>query len=144
LWIYDYLIFSQNERCWPDENREQVKSGIKDIQKLKKYTDKVGAELFVYLIPSGWAFPNENLIGKSAPGYFNLSKDAVVSQKGLALYMEHELRNIGVSFTDLEPVIKKLKGNSSEKWYFPVDGHWNESAHRALSKFLIKELHLKK
>ncbi len=139
LLIYDYLVFSQNVECWPSEHKQEVLSGIEDIKRAKKYLDKTGTQLHVLLIPPGWAFPNENLIGKSARGYFNLSQDSLVSQRGLASYLSKNLASEGVSFTDLEPVISTLKRDSSDAFYFPVDGHWTEKGHEAIANYLIKE-----
>ncbi len=141
LMIYDYLVFSQKVECWQDAHRAEVISGINDIRRAKAYLDEVGAELYVYLIPSGWAFPGENMIGKASAGYFNLAPGTLVSQQGLAAFMTQELNKLNINFTDLEPVIKKLR-NKGEEWYFPVDGHWTELAHERLASYLVRDLNI--
>ena len=58
--------------------------------------------------------------------------------------MKAKLEKQGISFTDLEPVIRELKNKDDKKWYFPVDGHFTKYAHKRLARYMIKELNITK
>jgi len=141
LGIYDYLTFRQKVECWSDSHRNQVASGISDIYKAKQYLDTIGVKLHVYLIPAPWSFSGETIIGKSIAG---LRYDDLLSHEGLGMFMQSELQKLSITFTDLEPVIFKLKMKNDGQWYFPMDGHFTAYAHKVLAKYMIRDLGISK
>lgn len=137
LTVFDYIVFSQDRRCWPVAHKKTVASAVEDIKKAKTYLDGAGASLHVFLIPPGWSFPGENVLGKATDDY-RLTPTSLVSQRGLAEALMTDLGSSGIGFTDLEPIIFHMKKSDSENWYFPVDGHWTPHTHEQIATFLVE------
>lgn len=135
--LADYLSFARDEACWPRPLRAAVDSATADIRRIADDLDSIGVELHVYLVPAGWAFDGETLVGKASPRHYAMAADVTVTQGGLARHLARALQ--GLRFTDLEPVIAGLKRGDNERWYFPVDGHWTAHAHRQLADWLLRQ-----
>ena len=46
----------------------------------------------------------------------------------------------GVNYIDMDPVFRDDYANFKKSFQFPTDGHWNEHAHKLVSKELLKEI----
>ena len=138
-WLLDYVLLSLPARCWPQPMLQGVDGAVADIALAYRHIAQIGGTMHVYLIPAGWAFDGENLVGKASLPWFGLEADATIGQSGVAIYMERALAQLDVPFTDLEPVIKKLKQDEPGQFYFPADGHWTPLAHRMLTPLVIRD-----
>lgn len=127
-----YIEFSLNHSCWRPDTIKAVRNTLDEIERIRKYVEKSQGNVTFFLVPPGWVYEGENLFGKTFwPWHMNA--DSLITFSGLAGFLESESP---VPFIDLEPVIRRLKTNDPEKWYFPHDGHWNAHAHKILSGFL--------
>jgi hypothetical protein len=133
--LLDYIYFARPRRCWPAAALASVDSAVGDIRRISEYLTSRGVTLTVLLIPAGWAFPGETLVGKAAPDYYGIAERVTVTQAGLAMELAAQLK--GIELIDLEPVIGELKRNDPALWYFPSDGHWTAHAQTELAKWLV-------
>ncbi|MGI9326706.1 MAG: alginate O-acetyltransferase AlgX-related protein [Pseudomonadales bacterium] len=134
--LYDYLAFARPSKCWSSVQREAVDNAINDIERIRTLLQARKVSLSIYLIPAGWAFPEENMVGKASPRFYGIQAQATITHAGLGNHLASRLRNL--DFVDLEPVIRQLKEEDSEHWYFPVDGHWTAHAQRRLATWLAE------
>jgi len=127
----DYVEFSFSSSCWPDETISAVDNAISDIENIVEFVETAGGRVNVFLIPAGFSFANEHMVGKK---HYNISPGTTITTDGLAEYLR---KNLSTHFVSLEKVIDTLKkDNITEKWYFPADGHWNKHAHNQLGIWL--------
>ncbi len=134
---YYYAQLARPYKCWSDDLKESAIFGLETLISLEAMAAQRGWDLRFYLIPAGWAFKDENLIGKSTNSYA-LANDVSFTQAGLVQFLKKGLQEEGVSISelfDLEKVIRKSK-KPGEQWYFPVDGHWTEFAQSELGSLL--------
>lgn len=141
--LKNYVEFSRPNNCWTEKTKNSVDYSMSIIQKIIKLAKARSINLHFYLIPAGWAFPEETMVGKGVePYYYNIDENVYITQKGLGNYLKESItifnQNDEDIFTDLEPVIRELKKNDDAKWYFPLDGHWTAHAHEKIAKFLLK------
>jgi hypothetical protein len=130
----DYLYFAFDPDCWSDETQQAVDNALEYTNRIVKFVHNRSGTVTVYLIPGGWSFHGECILGKQMPDY-NFAPDTIVTSLGLAKCMKKQIEG---NFVALEPVIKNLKRGDSEKWYFPQNGHWTPHAHSKLGHFLAK------
>ena len=84
------------------------------------------------MAPAGWAFKNENTIGRNNE-WFSIANDISVSQLGLKNRLKEDFAII-----DLEEILKSKKDiNQSDLFYFAKDGHWTENSHKIIGKTLL-------
>ena len=131
--LYDYIIFSKSYNCWPKKYLTYVNSGINSLKELKNNL-KENQQVKFFFISPGWSFKNENTIGKTLHPY-NLSMNSIISQKGLSDYLDTHLGII-----DTANIIKQVKKETLNKYYLPIDGHWNENSHYLIFKWIEKNL----
>lgn len=138
-WLLDYVLLSLPADCWPQAMVQGVDGAISDIEVAYQHISQMGGTMHVYLIPAGWAFDGENLVGKGARPWFGLAPDATIGQAGVADYMSRALAQQNVPFTDLEPIITGLKQEQAGSFYFPADGHWTPLTHRLLAPIIMQD-----
>lgn len=133
---YDYLVFAFDSACWPPGVREHVESAVSDLRKIKAAVEASHGKLRVLVVPSGWAFPGENIAGKET-NHYHLKENTLITTLPLASYLRGE---VGAPVIALEPVIRDMKRASSpgEKWFFNLDGHWTPYAHARLGEWLAR------
>ena len=131
-----YIVFAFNPRCWSPNIKRAVTSAVLDLEKICKMGKDNSWMVTVFLVPSGWSFPNEIDIGR-AMKYYGMSKDTVITTEGLFRYVRSRLQCETIS---LETVIRELqrKEERSKAWYFRLDGHWTPYAHEMLAKWLAE------
>ena len=61
--------------------------------------------------------------------------NSIISQKGLSDYLDTHLGII-----DTANIIKQVKKETLNKYYLPIDGHWNENSHYLIFKWIEKNL----
>ena len=130
--VHDYLSLSKHEDCWSKDIQESVELNINLLSEASKVVRSQGANFKIAFVPAGWAFPNQNTIGRKHSLY-NVPEGVSVSQVGLSDKL------IGKHFEVLD--LEKLLGKHTEKGanylYFPVDGHFTKDAHRIIGDYLI-------
>lgn len=138
-WLLDYVLLALPQDCWPEPMREGVDGAIDDVAAAYEHVRSLGGSMHVYLIPAGWAFENENMVGKAAMPQFGLAPDATVGQAGVARYIAEAPLQRGIPFDDLQPIIASLKAEKPGNYYFPADGHWTPLTHRLLAPRIMSD-----
>ena len=126
--MYDFYMLSMSSDCWDIDIKSSVKLNIDMLLSIKKNLEKKGATVNILLVPAGWAFKNENTIGRVASGFpVNLEVSNVT--------LINFIRSQGLEVDNLEIPIMKNK-NGENDMYYPVDGHWNSNAHKTIYKYI--------
>jgi len=127
----DCLEFSFHSSCWSGETIAAVDNAITDIKRMIEFVEAAEGKVNVFLVPAGFSFAGENMAGKK---HFKISPGTTITTDGLAEYLS---KNLPTRFVSLEKVIDTLKSDdSTERWYFAADGHWNRYAHGRLGMWL--------
>ena len=58
-------------------------------------------------------------------------------------YVTTKMADTSTEVVSMEKVIRNLKKKTTEKLYFPEDGHWNNNAHKLLGMWLAETFHKK-
>jgi hypothetical protein len=139
----DILMFSKHYSCWPDEFRQQVDMAVAATRKLAADFSADGdgeSHLHLYLIPPGWALPDQNTAGRVHPT-LGVDTSATISQIGLADYLQYN----GLKVMDLEPFLQErldsMKadcGRCENALYFEHDGHWTSLTNKLVAQELLQ------
>jgi hypothetical protein len=139
----DILMFSKHYSCWPDEFRQQVDMAVAATRKLADDFSADGdsaSHLHLYLIPPGWALPDQNTAGRVHPT-LGVDTSATISQIGLADYLQYK----GVTVMDLEPfLLEQLDameadcGRCENAFYLEHDGHWTALTNKLVAQELLQ------
>jgi SGNH hydrolase-like domain, acetyltransferase AlgX len=125
----DYLMLSQSSDCWSQFMIDSVDLNIAMLKRMKSKLEARGAIVHIMLVPAGWAFTNQNTVGRMA-GEFQFQTNTVVSHKGLFNYLQAQ----GL---DVDDLTEPLAGRGQNLMYFAVDGHWTQHAHRVIFTHLM-------
>ena len=102
--LYDNLVFSKNKSCWEKKYFNETDEIIKSLQRLENNL-KTNQRVLYFLVTPGWAYENENTIGKKMYGY-NLDQNILITQIGLSDYLKDKLKS---NFYDTEKFFADLK-----------------------------------
>lgn len=130
----DYLSFAFPSYCWSADQQAEVHATAEDLNRIVDLVDRVKGSVRVYVVPPGWSFLGENLIGKMA---YRIREKATITTLPLSQYLGTLVRAPVIS---LEPAIKGLKARYPGLFYFPRDGHWTPSAHRYIGRWLAARM----
>jgi hypothetical protein len=130
----DYLSFAFTPNCWEAEQRAEVHATAEDLNRIVDLIDRVNGSVRVYVVPPGWSFQGENLIGKMA---YRIRGKTTITTLPLSQYLGTLVR---VPVIPLEPVITEQKARHPGLFYFPNDGHWTPHGHRYLGRWLAENL----
>jgi hypothetical protein len=133
--VHDYLVLSKHNSCWNKNIRDSVDLNIKLLKEAELITNSKGGHFNLALISAGWAFPNQNTIGRKSKTY-NIPENVTVSQIGLVDKIEDE----GLTVISLEDILRPSASEGTNSLYFPVDGHFTPRAHEIIGDFLIEYL----
>jgi len=133
--VHDYLVLSKHESCWDQNIRDSVDLNVKLLKEAELITKSQGAYFNVALVSAGWAFPNQNTIGRKHKLY-NIPEDITVSQVGLV----DKLKDVGFNVIDLENLLQPHILEGTDSLYFPVDGHFTARTHQIIGDFLVEFL----
>lgn len=133
--VHDYLSLSKHEECWSRSIQESVKLNLDLLNEAAGIAVLQGASFKVALIPAGWAFTQQNTLGRRHPLY-NISEDVVVSQIGLSDKLSRE----GFDLLDLEELLRDYAVNGKNYLYFSADGHFTKNTHSIIGNHLISIL----
>ena len=128
----DYLMLDGPSDCWSPRMTESVDLNIAMLNQLKSKLEERGAVVHIMLVPAGWAFSDQNTVGRMARDY-EFPVGSVVSHNGLVNY----LHSHGLKIDDLTgPLSAGKRGENS--LYYAVDGHWTPHAHAVIFEHLMK------
>ena len=130
--VKDYVVFAFNNSCWPEEYIKSVNSGVSDLKNILNLAQEIEAKVNIFLIPAGWSFKDEK-VKNTYYAKLGIPEGLNFTSIPLAKYIQEKLKYKVLPF---ETVIKKLKEKHPRDWYFEVDGHWNEIAHKQLGYWL--------
>ncbi len=102
------------------------------MRKIKKSIEYRGGIAELYLVPAGWAFNNQNTVGRMT-GDYNFPYGISISQYKLSEYINSR----GVPIRDLTDVLKSAS-DKDDDLYFTVDGHWTSKAHNTIYKNIVR------
>ena len=133
--VSDYIYLSKSSKCWTDKIHRSVDYNIHLLKESRKIVENQKASFTVVLVPAGWAFQDENTVGR-ANEIYQVPSDITISQVGLSQY----LKKSKFQLLDLEILLQKYKTKKSDELYWAADGHWNEKAHKIIGKYLAEFL----
>jgi len=125
----DYVMLGESSDCWSQLMIDSVDLNLAMLKRFKSTLEARGAVVHILLVPAGWAFPDQNTVGRIANDY-EFQTGTVVSHKGLFKYLQaHGL--------DVDDLTAPLAGGGQNSMYFAVDGHWTPHAHRVIFAHLM-------
>ena len=135
--LYDNLVFSKNKSCWEKKYFNETDEIIKSLQRLENNL-KTNQRVLYFLVTPGWAYENENTIGKKMYGY-NLDQNILITQIGLSDYLKDKLKS---NFYDTEKFFTDLKKKYPEQnsLYLDTDGHWTKTSHFEIYNWIKTKL----
>ncbi len=134
--VYDYIVYTFQESCWPEQFVNEIEIGVDDLKKIDQLVREQGGTLNLFLIPPGWAIEGEALAVKNSP-YSNIHESTLITTKYIS---ELLARKSGLAVINLEAVLAMFKKESPEQLlYFPGDGHWTPAAHNKLAIWFAEE-----
>jgi hypothetical protein len=88
------------------------------------------------MVPAPFAWPEENVPGKTSPHY-GWPADHAVGQRGLEACIEARLAGAGVDYLPLRPAFERAKlADPGRLFFYERDGHWNAAGHRVVFEAL--------
>ena len=125
----DLVLFQSHSKCWPPEFLQSVIFSLNIAKSINLDLIEKGARVQFFMIPPGWAFPNQNTLGRTL-GDYSIQTGTVLDYSGLL-----EFAKDFVSIDDLTPVFYP-HSTSDDNLYFSVDGHLTEFGHTILASYL--------
>ena len=135
--MFDYLLLSQKSDCWYKDLMDSVNVNIMLLKSIQLRLEAKGATSEILLIPGGWAFNNQNSIGRSLKPTYDFPLGTKTSQASLVQYISDN----GVKITDSTTILEEAN-IGKDSLYFPVDGHWTKYAHKVIFDYLLKQHNL--
>ena len=133
--VHDYLSLSKHEKCWSESIQKSVELNVTLLNEASQIAQSQGANLRIALISAGFAFPQQNTLGRRSPIY-NIAENVVVTQAGLSDKLIRE----GFNLLDLEDLLRVHAGKGVNYLYLPADGHFTKDAHSIIGDYLIEIL----
>ena len=116
----------------------EVDSGTKDLFAIRDVVENVRGKLNIFLIPAGWSFHGEFLMGRAAAPY-RIGSETVIT----SIPLVSALNRRGIRVISLEGILNEVREeNENELLYFPWDGHWTPFAHRKIGEWLSSDMWL--
>lgn len=136
---FDYLVYSKNVKCWDEERKEAYGEFLAEVKALNEYVTKTlkGRVSYVW-VSAGWAFENQNSLGRLDSSY-QFPVGIAVSQKGVLEKFKNDMDGADIVSTEslLRDAIDNCTDECVDKFYYSVDGHWTPEAHSVLAKYII-------
>ena len=102
--------------------------------------NKLSSEIAYVWVPAGWAFKNQNSVGRLSEPY-QFPNNIKVSQKGLVKQFRSDMPK-AIIF-DLETIFNQSLDecifDCIDNYYFAYDGHWTPKANKLVSEVIINE-----
>ena len=131
----EIIHLSHPNTDWPSDLRANVDSTLQVVLDIAAHRDKMDIALHVTLVPSGFTWPDEILLGKQHPLY-GWSANFSIGQQGLHRHVQEVLAENDISFIDLQAPFDSKKNQKDILLFNEVDGHWKESGHKIVFETL--------
>ena len=131
----EIIHLSHPNTDWPSDLRANVDSTLQVVLDIAAHLDKMDIALHVTLVPSGFTWPDEILLGKQHPLY-GWPANFSVGQQGLHRHIQKFLAEKSIPFIDLHAPFDTKKNQEDILLFNEVDGHWKESGHRIVFETL--------
>ena len=128
---HNYLELSKQAFCWSDPVKQSVDLNVRLLRDMISGLSANGVAVHIVLVPAGWAFENQNTIGRTAAPY-QFPAGLQVTHQGLFDY----LRAQNLPVVDATEILGPHAQRENEL-YFAADGHWNQRAHEIMFKALL-------
>ncbi|MEP3891364.1 MAG: hypothetical protein ABJN69_12970 [Hellea sp.] len=131
---HNYLELSKDDACWSQHVKDSVDLNVRILSETVSLANAKGATVKILLVPAGWAYKNQNTIGRQHKIY-QFPQSITVTQSGLTNY----LKDNGLPITDLYEILQPYN-KSPNTLHYAVDGHWTEKSHDIIGDFLEADL----
>ena len=131
----EIIHLSHPNTDWPSDLRANVDLTLQVVLDIAAHLDKMDIALHVTLVPSGFTWPDEILLGKQHLLY-GWPANFSVGQQGLHHHVQKFLAEKSIPFIDLHAPFDRKKNQEDILLFNEVDGHWKESGHRIVFKTL--------
>ena len=131
---HNYLELSKDEACWSQNVKDSVDLNVRILSETVSLAKSKGATVKILLVPAGWAYKNQNTIGRQHKIY-QFPQSIAITQSGLTNY----LKDNGLPVTDLFEVLQP-HNKTPNTLHYAVDGHWTEKSHNIIGDFLGADL----
>ncbi|HIG54511.1 MAG TPA: hypothetical protein EYQ18_11115 [Candidatus Handelsmanbacteria bacterium] len=131
----EIIHLSHPNTNWPSDLRANVDSTLQVVLDIAVHLNKMNIALHVTLVPSGFTWPDEILLGKQHPLY-GWPANFSVGQQGLHRHIQEVLAEKSIPFIDLHAPFDTKKNQEDILLFNEVDGHWKESGHRIVFETL--------
>ena len=137
---FDYLVFAKGFNCWPQLHKDAYEEFVAVVREMKFYVinDLSSSITFVW-VGGGWNHQEQNTIGRLSPEY-GFSTDVTITQQGLIREFISSFPSTKVVDTEqlINDAIMRCNENCTDKFFYPVDGHWTPSTHQLVFNYLQK------
>lgn len=139
---FDYIVYSKSYNCWPEKHKIAYEAFAKIIRQINHHIkNKLHSNISYIWVPAGWAFKDQNSMGRMNSRYF-FSNDIEITQQGLTNKFKSDFNDYEI--IDMELILHNKLNNCKlrckDKYYYPLDGHWKPDTHEILSHELIKKI----
>lgn len=125
----EIILLSKDYTQWPNSLKYNVDETINVIFSISKYLNERNIEIYVLLIPLGFRWKNETIVGKQTDCY-GWKPEFTVNQDGLNNYLKKKLNENNVNYIDLYSNFDNFKiYNPNCILYNEADGHLNKNGH---------------
>lgn len=131
----EIIHLSHPNTHWPDDLRANVETTLQVVLDIAAHLHSNNIDLHITLVPSGFSWPDEILLGKQHPLY-GWPADFSISQQGLENHVREVLDTNSIPFIDLHAPFDDKKSQQQILLFNEVDGHWKESGHRVVFETL--------
>jgi hypothetical protein len=135
---FDYLVFSKAHKCWPQKHKQAYGEFLSAVRALERYvTSDLSSNVSFIWVTAGWAFPNQNSIGRISSRY-RFNPDDKITQQGLTRRFITDFPNSKVVDTELliNETLARCDVDCSDQFFYSVDGHWTPRTHELLFEYL--------
>lgn len=137
---FDYLVFSKDISCWNKFYKKVYNQFINKLHKIEKYIiQNLNSDITFIWISPGWAFKDQNSIGRLAKEY-QFPNNVEITQQGLINELEKDIINSKLINSEklIRDQLKNCKIKCKDKFYFAVDGHWTAKTHEVIFNYILE------
>ncbi len=132
---YDYLVFSKEQKCWPEKHINAYEQFIEVTQEMAEFVkNTLNSKISFIFVANGWSSKYQHTLGRLTNEY-RFNEDIEITQKGLTNKLKNDL--IDYLLIDSEEVINneinKCGLDCKDLYYFPIDGHWRPKTHKIIA-----------
>ena len=138
---FDYLVFAKAYTCWPQKHKEAYGEFSSAVRALERYvTNDLSSTVNFVWVTAGWAFSNQNSIGRMNSIY-RFDPNERITQQGLTRRFIKDFPDAKVVDTELliSDKLAQCNNGCSNEFFYSVDGHWTPRTHNLLFEYIRNE-----